>query len=117
MSDTAPHNKQVTLRAAAQRSGLSIHVLRRCIHDGILPAVRINNRYEVDVDDVDGLPAGLQRIRQEKEDAERQQLDAHIQAIVDQAPPLSDEQRKELRSILGGTRHRPERGGTDKELT
>jgi len=115
MNDAAAHYSQVTLRVAAERTGLSIHVLRRCIHDGILPAMRINNRYEVNVNDVDNLPAELQRIRLEKETAERQELDAHIQAIVDQAPPLSDEQRKELRAIFGSAHHHPESGGADKE--
>jgi excisionase family DNA binding protein len=98
---TADQSRSLPLREAADHSGLSVHVLRRHIRDGTLPAVMTGNHYTVTVADLDALPAKLQQIQEDREKSCRDERDAVINRIVDEFPPLSEDQKKELGTLLG----------------
>lgn len=91
----------LTLREAATRTGISVHVLRRYIHEGVLPAKRNGNRYEVTIADLDQIPGRLEERRLARERACQEELEAVVRRVVDTFPPLSDEQKKELGRLLG----------------
>lgn len=89
--------RYLTLREATRLGYGSDTTLRRRIKQGTLPAVKIGSRLRVLRRDLDALARPVQQAEHSCNDDL-----ARIRTLVDQAPPLTDEQRAELAVVLGG---------------
>lgn len=85
----------LSLQQAAADGYAAYSTLRAYVKDGRLPAVRIGRRLKVRREDLDALAQSA------RQTASRDAV-AAIQRIVDDAPPLTQNQRERLAVILGG---------------
>lgn len=83
----------VSLQEAVAHGFGAYSTLRLMIDDGRLPAVKIGGRVKIATD-------ALEALAQPK--APRMDVVPAIQRIVEQAPPLTPQQRERLAVILGG---------------
>ncbi|XBH22254.1 helix-turn-helix domain-containing protein [Jonesiaceae bacterium BS-20] len=88
---TPSHDKFLSLREAVDLGYAGYSTLRKYITDGRLPAHRLGRRIRLRQSDLDALLAPP-RISQ---------VDAAIERLVSAAPPLSAEQTRRLRHLLG----------------
>lgn len=71
--------------------------LRKAIKDGRLSFYRFGTAYRITQDDLDAYLAAARR-------PATQLFDDFVDAVVDAAPKLSDEQREQLVSVLSGAK-------------
>lgn len=92
---------RLSLRDAAAHTGLSVAVLRRHIHEGTLSSTKKGNRYEITVADlVNAIPAIIHQHDAGASDV----LEDAAKSAAAADPPLTDEQRSRLTSLLKGAR-------------
>ena len=71
--------------------------LRKAIKEGRLSFHRFGTAYRIRQDDLDALAAARRPAPQ--------LFDGFVDAVVDAAPQLTDEQRQQLVTVLGGVKH------------
>lgn len=92
MSDTQP--TFLTLQQAVAEGFGAYSTLRLWISQGKLPAYKTGKRVKLRLEDLEALAKPVP--------VKADPLDAHIQALVDAAPKLTDEQIARIRFALGG---------------
>lgn len=84
----------LTLQQAAAEGYAAYSTLRKYIADGRLPAVKIGSRVKVLRTDLDALATP-------KQPASFESIEDVVQRLVAAAPPLTPEQTRRLRDLLG----------------
>lgn len=87
----------ISLTEAVQLGYGAYQTLRRYIADGRLPAVKVGGRVKVLRTDLDALAVPTRASGFES-------IESAVERIVASAPPLSDEQVRRLRTLLGGAK-------------
>jgi len=93
----SPELRPALSPSQAQRAlGLeSINTVYRLIQRGELPAAKVGRIYRIRQQDIEAFLAGR---RSDEPDVTA--LEEHIQKVLSQAPPLTDEQRTRLAELL-----------------
>ncbi|WP_314096014.1 hypothetical protein [Microbacterium foliorum] len=92
---------RLSIPAAAARQQVAPITVHRRIRAGILPAVVVGRRYEVEVADLDRVFAPRKVVATRKSDA-LAQLERAAERVAADAPPLTGAARERLRELLGG---------------
>lgn len=87
----------VNLTEAVKLGYGAYQTLRRYITQGKLPAVKIGGRVKV-------LRADLDALAVPKPTSSFESIESAVERVVASSPPLSDEQIRRLRTLLGGAR-------------
>ncbi|WP_404464726.1 helix-turn-helix domain-containing protein [Micrococcus antarcticus] len=86
---------EVSIAQAAELLGIGYSTARRWVQEGRLPARRLGKRVaRIRLADIQSMLDTTER--------PVDPVDAHIDALVAAAPPLSDSQIRRLQSLLGG---------------
>jgi excisionase family DNA binding protein len=95
---------RLTLPEASIYCGKHVATIRRRIHSGELPAVRIGRRHCVLSSDLDNLftPVAVPVVPRHVSTGPFEDLEAAAKRVAAMAPPLSADQRARIASLLGG---------------
>lgn len=93
---------RLSISAAAARHQVAPVTVQRRIHAGILPAVLVGKRYEIEVADLDRVFAPRQVVASRTSDAPLTPLERAAERVAAEAPRLTDAARERLRELLGG---------------
>lgn len=93
---------RLSIPAAAARQQVAPITVQRRIRAGVLPAVLVGKRYEVEVADLDRVFAPRRVMAAQKSGALLAQLERAAERVAAEAPPLTEAARERLRELLGG---------------
>lgn len=90
------HDPLISVRTVASRGLGHPHTIRRYIHEGRLPAVKVGKQFMVRESDL----ALLARPVNPKPSEQSFELDALVEALVDTFPALGEDRKRELGQLL-----------------
>ncbi|MCK8476916.1 hypothetical protein [Microbacterium aurugineum] len=93
---------RLSVPAAAARQQVAPITVQRRIRAGILPAVLVDERYEIEVADLDRVFVPRQVVASRESDDPLTPLERAAARVAAEAPPLTDAARERLRELLGG---------------
>jgi hypothetical protein len=93
---------RLSIPAAAARQQVAPITIHRRIRAGVLPAVLVGKRFEVEVADLDRVFAPRPVVMARSGDAVPALLERAAQRVAAEAPPLKEAARERLRELLGG---------------
>lgn len=100
LSPTSSSEPEVSIAQAAELLGIGYSTARLWVRQGRLPARRVGQRVvRIRLSDVEALAA---EHGGRAPTAPVDPVEAHIDALVEAAPPLSDTQIRRLQGLLGG---------------